>query len=681
MTNRGLLVNNRIAAIIVAIIAIGAVGGYLYFTYLRNVDLTINKIGEGSVTANPVGPYSLGAQVSLNAVPSEGWVFSTWGGDASGKDPTITIRLDSDKAVTATFTKKPKYEIVVQVSGSGNVEFDKVGPYYNGTVVQIKAVPITGWEFIGWGGAVSGSDISMSLVVNANKTISAEFRKIVYIKIDVSLSGSGNVEFDKIGPYVKDTMVTITAVPASGYEFLGWSGGITSVVNPLTLKADANKTIMATFGKIILYTLDLEIFGQGNVVLNQTGPYRQGTVVSAQAIPASGWSFREWGGAESGFINPARIGMISNATLTATFVENVILNLMTEGEGTISSNGTGRFFVGQMLKLTAIPAKNWAFKGWKELNYDGTNPLTLKVKANSTLTAVFTPLYYVNIQIVGSGNVISSFNGPYAPDARVSFNAVPNSGWQFLSWSGAASGSQNPIVVQINENKTITATFTRLDYRILVYSDEPDDLGNYTHDNQPPVKALTNLGLGYVYGVFHDDFLNKLKNDGPWDLVIYKEEFQPGTQEVYDALSSYADTGRLIVSTYCIGRYSNNSLWDKLGASFVSNATFETRNIYIWDSGHQTVKSPNIIKSPISLINVQYLSDALNFIDPVPGSTIIIGNSATPQNGKGLIVVNESGRGVFNGVLPSTMGQDQNSDGKTDGTALYENLIRYVLGH
>ena len=39
----------------------------------------------------------------------------------------------------------------------------------------------------------------------------------------------------------------LTAVPAGGYVFSGWSGDASGTTNPLTVTMNANKSITATF--------------------------------------------------------------------------------------------------------------------------------------------------------------------------------------------------------------------------------------------------------------------------------------------------------------------------------------------------------------------------------------------------------------------------------------------------
>jgi hypothetical protein len=46
-------------------------------------------------------------------------------------------------------------------------------------------------------------------------------------------------------------------------------------------------------------------------------------------------------------------------------------------------------------------------------------------------------------------------------NTNVVLQATPDSGQAFLGWTGDASGSENPMVVTMNSNKVITASFTK----------------------------------------------------------------------------------------------------------------------------------------------------------------------------------------------------------------------------
>ena len=66
--------------------------------------LTVTVLGQGTVARSPDQPrYGDGTTVTLTATPDPGWRFSGWSGDATGADPSVTVVMDGDKSVTATF--------------------------------------------------------------------------------------------------------------------------------------------------------------------------------------------------------------------------------------------------------------------------------------------------------------------------------------------------------------------------------------------------------------------------------------------------------------------------------------------------------------------------------------------------------------------------------------------------
>ena len=64
--------------------------------------------------------------------------------------------------------------------------------------------------------------------------------------------------------FVPGTEVTLTADPAAGYTFTGWSGGGCSGTDPCTVTMNADTTVTATFTPIE-YTLTIVPDGPGTV--------------------------------------------------------------------------------------------------------------------------------------------------------------------------------------------------------------------------------------------------------------------------------------------------------------------------------------------------------------------------------------------------------------------------------
>jgi uncharacterized repeat protein (TIGR02543 family) len=64
--------------------------------------LTVNKVGNGTVTPDKVAPYYLNDVVVLTAAADEGWTFSGWTGCTSTNN-VCSVTIDGDKTVIATF--------------------------------------------------------------------------------------------------------------------------------------------------------------------------------------------------------------------------------------------------------------------------------------------------------------------------------------------------------------------------------------------------------------------------------------------------------------------------------------------------------------------------------------------------------------------------------------------------
>jgi uncharacterized repeat protein (TIGR02543 family) len=68
--------------------------------------LTVNKVGDGTVTLNPPGGvYAAGTDVQLTATPDAGFTFAGWSGAVTGATNPITVIMDGNKTITVTFTE------------------------------------------------------------------------------------------------------------------------------------------------------------------------------------------------------------------------------------------------------------------------------------------------------------------------------------------------------------------------------------------------------------------------------------------------------------------------------------------------------------------------------------------------------------------------------------------------
>jgi uncharacterized repeat protein (TIGR02543 family) len=165
-------------------------------------------------------------------------------------NPAI-ITMDANKTVTANFSIAPPRMLSVTITGSGFVvKTPNQSSYLSGTVVTLTANPLAGSTFAGWSGDLTGSTKSTTITMNANKIVTATFVPIPSYTLAAATSpntGGTIAESPNLSAYPSGTVVTVTATPASGYTFTGWSGDLTGTTNPATITMNANKTVMATF--------------------------------------------------------------------------------------------------------------------------------------------------------------------------------------------------------------------------------------------------------------------------------------------------------------------------------------------------------------------------------------------------------------------------------------------------
>ena len=68
--------------------------------------LTVNTVGNGSVTLDPPGgTYNENTEITLTSDADVGWTFDSWTGDLTGSTDPDTIIMTANKTVTAVFTE------------------------------------------------------------------------------------------------------------------------------------------------------------------------------------------------------------------------------------------------------------------------------------------------------------------------------------------------------------------------------------------------------------------------------------------------------------------------------------------------------------------------------------------------------------------------------------------------
>jgi hypothetical protein len=217
------------------------------------------------------------------------------------------------------------------------------------------------------------------------------------------------------------------------------------------------------------YTMLALTDGGGSVAIAPpTGDNSSDLQEAVTATPAPGWTLLEWLGDAAGTSPIVNLSMTCNKAVEAVF--GTVLDTTVVGGGSIVTSPVSLWYpYGSAVRLTAVPATGNYLAFWANAAAGQTNdPLTFTVtNANPTVTAVFgslggTKMNALTVIPDGRGQVTLTPPGNEFPlNTNVVLQATPDAGHEFLGWTGDATGTENPLVVTMNSNMVITASFSK----------------------------------------------------------------------------------------------------------------------------------------------------------------------------------------------------------------------------
>ena len=205
--------------------------------------------GAGGITSPAPGKYSYkeGSSVNVRAYPYSNYKFEKWTGDASGYGDTINVLMDRAKTIKANFISIQTKTLTIQ-AGTGGTTNPKPGSYSHtkDSMASVLAIPESNYRFDKWTGGAIGSTNPISIFMNENKTIKANFIRQYILTILSSMGGTTDPPPDS---YIYDTgkQVSLKAIPNNYYIFNKWSGDLSGSNNPETITMDSDKSVNAQF--------------------------------------------------------------------------------------------------------------------------------------------------------------------------------------------------------------------------------------------------------------------------------------------------------------------------------------------------------------------------------------------------------------------------------------------------
>jgi len=464
-------------------------GGTQSATHTLTIDVTPANSGSVSRSSNSTS-YKIGEQVTVTATPASGYIFTGWSGASNDTTATVTVSMDGDKSLTANFVLKdaPTYTLYVKLepSGGGNVSREPNRTVYSaGEKVAVTAAAVDGYTFTGWSGDANGVDPSVTVTMNRDLTLTANFQQQTYtISTVVNPAQGGTVSREPYkAVYTYGEQVTVTVAPTDGYTFTGWSGDVTGTAKSVKITIDGNKTLTANFQQN-RYTLTTVVSpsGYGIVLRNpnkDTYTYGEQVTVTATETPPSGdnyYAFNGWTGSLESKSNIVTITMDDNKTLTANFTRGTVpyytlATTSNQDVQAISRNpDNASYREGATVTVTAPTVDGYTFTGWSGASTSTNTIVTVTMDGNKTLTANYRQLDYalatdVNPAIGGRVSRVPN-KDRYVSGEKVTVNATANPGYKFVGWTGVSTSKDTSITITMNSNLTLTANFEQVTYTL-----------------------------------------------------------------------------------------------------------------------------------------------------------------------------------------------------------------------
>ena len=358
--------------------------GYNKITYIATIDIVSSGVTEYtiSVSANPEeggavtggGTYQQGQSCTVSATAATGYTFTNWteNGTEVSTNASYTFNVTGNRTLVANFTAIPQeYTITVSANPTNGGTVTGGGTYQEGQSCTVSATPAANYSFTNWteNGNVVSTNASYTFTVNDTRTLVANFTAQTYtITATANPTNGGTVAGG--GTFNYGQSCTLTATPATGYNFVRWTK------NGLQVSTNANYTFNVTESAALVAQFQLQscaVFTSAYPVEGGTttggGSYLYGDNVTVTATANEGYNFISWVEDDNVVSTEANYSftVTGGRSLTAIFelqALEITVAIDPEEAGTIIGGGT--YSYGEEVTLTIERNEDWAFQNWTE---------------------------------------------------------------------------------------------------------------------------------------------------------------------------------------------------------------------------------------------------------------------------------------------------------------------------
>ena len=301
-------------------------------------------------------------------------------------------------------------------------------------------------------------------VKSSTKKANYEDNSCLSNKISVNFNPmGGSINLTKKEVSVGETYGELPIPVKKNYAFIGWFYKNEKIEETTRVERDINHVLIAKYKYNIKLTVDLD---GGTTTQTFNERYQEGKTITLVAPVKTNYTFTGWKIVSGNAImsgNSLTFGS-NDVVIKALYQSNTTSITLNLDGGTISTDVSGQYTIGQTITLETPTKSGYDFSKWQITTGDSTlsgNKLTIGTQA-TTIKAIWIKKVTLTLNLDG-GTISSNASGVYSRNATVNLRTPTKSGYAFSKWqitTGDSTLSGNELTIG-TQDTTIKAIYIK----------------------------------------------------------------------------------------------------------------------------------------------------------------------------------------------------------------------------
>ncbi|MBD3386968.1 hypothetical protein GF407_18840 [candidate division KSB1 bacterium] len=425
----------------------------------------------------PESQHLVAAVTPQPVTESQRYVFESW---SHGLDTTHTLVAPNDSARYVADYKMQYYldvqSLYGEVEGRGwHDESSRVDVSVDSLVMMNDSIR---YQFVSWQGDIQNSANPCRLQIDRPLSLVAEWQKQFMLLLNVQPEDGGRVQRKpQRNWFDENSSVTLTAVPAQGFQFDRWTGTVNARSPVITLMMNVPHSLRARFSPVDFFTqlcteppgleilVDSVSYSSPKAFLWGSGSVHELSVPTPQYVSdRHRFVFEKWYHEEP---RTHRVTVEEDSSLyTALFTSQYLVDI-TSGAGAVE--GAGWYDDSSMVYLAADSmviqgdSIRYLFDGWQGDIRSSQNPYALLVDSCRCISVNWRKQVGIKSRVYPAhgGQILRDPDKTwYDENEMVRLIARAASGFDFAGWQGDVQVSDSILILPLNKPLNVSAYFT-----------------------------------------------------------------------------------------------------------------------------------------------------------------------------------------------------------------------------